>query len=74
MIAKWYILSEFYQHSFFAKLLAIKRVTQNTGKRTPGVDGVIWKTDKQKMNAAYALKRKGYKAQPLRRIYIPKKN
>ena len=26
-------------HSFFAKLLAIKRVTQNTGKRTPGVDG-----------------------------------
>ena len=31
-------------HSFFAKLLAIKRVTQNTGKRTPGVDGVIWKT------------------------------
>lgn len=61
-------------HSFFAKLLAIKRVTQNTGKRTPGVDGVIWKTDKQKINAAYALKRKGYKAQPLRRIYIPKKN
>lgn len=61
-------------HSFFAKLLAIKRVTQNTGKRTPGVDGIIWKTDKQKMNAAYALKRKGYKAQPLRRIYIPKKN
>ena len=35
-------------HSFYAKLLAIKRVTQNTGKRTPGVDGVIWKTDKQK--------------------------
>ena len=61
-------------HSFFAKLLAIKRVTQNTGKRTPGIDGVIWKTDKQKMKAAYALKRKGYKAQPLRRIYIPKKN
>jgi RNA-directed DNA polymerase len=30
-------------HSFFAKFLAIKRVTQNVGKRTPGVDGVIWK-------------------------------
>jgi RNA-directed DNA polymerase len=61
-------------HSFYPKLLAIKRVTQNTGKRTPGVDGVIWKTDKQKINAACELKRKGYKAQPLRRIYIPKKN
>src|SRR6516164_8203930 len=61
-------------HSFYSKLLAVKRVTQNAGKRTPGIDGVVWKTDKQKMNAAYALKRKGYKAQPLRRIYIPKKN
>lgn len=61
-------------HSFYAKLLAVKRVTQNNGKRTPGVDGIIWKTDKQKLNAAYALNRSGYKAQPLRRIYIPKKN
>ena len=61
-------------HSFSAKLLAIKRVTQNTGRRTPGIDGVIWKTDRQKMRAVYELKRKGYKAQPLRRIYIPKKN
>lgn len=61
-------------HSFFAKLLAIKRVTQNTGKNTPGIDGVIWKTDRQKINAAYSLKRRGYKAQPLRRLYIPKKN
>ena len=61
-------------HSFYGKLLAIKRVTQNAGKRTPGVDKIIWKTDKQKINAAYALKRKGYRAQPLRRIHILKKN
>ncbi len=25
-------------HSFFVKLLAVRRVTQNTGKNTPGVD------------------------------------
>lgn len=61
-------------HSFSAKLLAIKRVTQNTGKRTPGVDGIVWKTEKQKIDAAYNLRGKGYKALPLRRIYIPKKN
>lgn len=61
-------------HSFFAKLLAVKRVTQNAGKYTAGVDRVVWKTNKQKINAAYALYRKGYQAQPLRRITIPKKN
>src|SRR5262245_33888322 len=61
-------------HSFFAKLLAIRKVTQNAGKYTAGVDHVIWKSNKQKINAAYTLHRKGYQAQPLRRIYIPKKN
>jgi RNA-directed DNA polymerase len=61
-------------HSFYAKLLAIKRVTQNKGKNTPGVDRIIWKTDKQKIQAAHALKRRGYQSLPLRRIYIPKKN
>jgi RNA-directed DNA polymerase len=61
-------------HSFYAKLLAVKRVTQNKGKNTPGVDRVIWKTDKQKIQAASVLKRRGYKSLPLRRIHIPKKN
>ena len=28
-------------HSFYAKLLAVKRVTSNKGKNTPGVDGVM---------------------------------
>jgi RNA-directed DNA polymerase len=61
-------------HSFSSKLLAVRRVTQNAGKYTPGVDDIVWKTDNQKMNAALLLKRRGYHAQPLRRIYIPKKN
>ena len=61
-------------HSFYAKLLAVKRVTQNKGKNTPGVDCVIWKTSNQKMQAVKALRRRGYRSLPLRRIHIPKKN
>lgn len=61
-------------HSHSAKLLAVKRVTGNTGAKTPGVDGVLWKTPKEKIQAVQSLQRKGYQAQPLRRIYIPKKN
>ena len=61
-------------HSFNAKLLAVKRVTSNKGKKTPGVDGVLWKGARAKWRAACSLCRRGYKAPPLRRIYIPKKN
>jgi RNA-directed DNA polymerase len=61
-------------HSFYAKLLAVKRVTSNKGKNTPGVDGVVWKSARDKWRAACSLRRRGYKPQPLRRIYIPKKN
>ena len=61
-------------HSFYAKLLAVKRVTQNQGKNTAGMDGEIWRTERQKMQGALSLARKGYKTLPLRRIYIPKAN
>jgi RNA-directed DNA polymerase len=61
-------------HSLYAKLLAVKRVTSNKGKKTPGVDGILWKGPRAKIQAAYSLQRHGYRAQPLRRIYIPKKN
>lgn len=61
-------------HSLSAKLLAVKRVTENAGKNTAGVDGVVWNTPLQKLNAAKSLTRKGYKAKPLKRVYIPKKN
>lgn len=59
-------------HSFYAKLLAVKRVTQNKGKRTAGIDGEKWTTPNSKMNAALELSDKKYKAKPLRRVYIPK--
>jgi RNA-directed DNA polymerase len=60
-------------HSSAAKLLAVKRVTENKGHNTPGVDGKVWRTDQQKLAAVQQLKRRGYHPQPLRRIYIPKK-
>ncbi len=59
--------------SFYAKCLAVKRVVINKGAKTPGVDGIIWKSSNQKIQAVLSLKRCGYKPQPLRRIYVPKK-
>ncbi len=61
-------------HSRSAKLLAVRRVTTNAGAKTPGVDNQRWRTEKQKLHHALNLKRHGYKALPLRRHYIPKKN
>ena len=61
-------------HSRSAKLLAVHRVTTNRGAKTPGVDNVIWRTDRQKLQAAFSLKRHGYRPRPLRRVYIPKPN
>src|SRR6266576_808026 len=61
-------------HSRSARLLAVRRVTTNAGAKTPGVDNQRWRTDKQKLHHALNLKRHGYKALPLRRHYIPKKN
>ncbi|WP_176256348.1 group II intron reverse transcriptase/maturase [Enterocloster alcoholdehydrogenati] len=61
-------------HSFYAKALAVKRVTSNSGKRTSGVDHELWLTPQAKFNAISKLNRRGYRPQPLRRHYIPKKN
>ncbi len=61
-------------NSFYAKLLAVKRVTQNKGKNTPGVDGVLWNSPTKKYNGTLSLSSKGYKASPLKRTYIKKAN
>lgn len=61
-------------HSFYAKALAVKRVSSNKGKATAGVDGKTWNTPIAKANAITELKRRGYFPQPLRRVHIKKSN
>ncbi|TAJ06890.1 group II intron reverse transcriptase/maturase [Marinilabiliaceae bacterium JC017] len=60
--------------SFYAKLLAVLRVTTNKGGTTPGVDKVIWSNPYEKLHASKNLKTRGYSPKPLSRFYIPKKN
>jgi len=61
-------------HSFSGKAVAIRRVTENQGKKTPGVDKLTWSSPEAKSKAVGSLKRHGYRPLPLRRIYIPKSN
>ncbi len=76
-VGKWgkvKALQRLLTHSLSGKALAVRRVTENTGKRTPGVDGAIWKTPEQKAEAIQLLTQRGYHPLPLRRVYIPKSN
>ena len=38
-------------HSFSGKVLAVRRATENQGKKTPGVDREVWDTPEKKMQA-----------------------
>lgn len=61
-------------NSLASKLSAIKRVISNRGKRTPGIDNVLIDTPEKRWEILQKLNLLGYKATPLKRIYIPKKN
>jgi RNA-directed DNA polymerase len=72
---KWNLvkrLSYLLTNSFYDKMLAVRKVIQNKGKRTAGIDGKLWKTPEAKMKAALKLSDKRYKAKPLKRVYIEK--
>lgn len=60
--------------SLGGRCIAVKRVTENRGRSTPGVDGELWETSEEKSSAVSNLRRKGYQAQPLKRVLIPKAN
>ncbi|USR93062.1 group II intron reverse transcriptase/maturase [Phormidium yuhuli AB48] len=58
--------------SYYARLLAVRKVTQdNQGKKTAGVDGVKSLNTKDRFHLAEKL-RKPSKAKSLRRVWIPK--
>ena len=61
-------------HSFNGKALAVNRVTETQGKKTPGVDREIWTTPEKKMEAVLDLRQRGYHPKPLRRVMLPKSN
>src|SRR5476651_451778 len=67
-------LQRWLTRSFSAKALAIKRVTENKGSRTAGVDRQLWETPQQKHAAISTLEKRRYRPLPLRRVNIPKAN
>lgn len=68
------VLQHLLTHSFSGKALAVRRVTENSGKRTSGVDKQLWDTPTRKLAAVHELKQRDYKPLPLRRVNIPKSN
>ena len=67
-------LQRFLTRSFSARALAVRKVTENRGRKTSGIDGVLWSRPSSKRWAIDELSRHGYKAMPLRRVHIPKAN
>jgi len=59
-------------NSHHAKLFAVRLVTSNDGRKTAGVDGILWKSPSDKMKAVLMLNKGKYKAKPLKRVEIDK--
>ena len=54
--------------SRWAKVLAVRHVSKEDSE--PGIDGIKWTTDAERMEAALSLTSKGYHAKPYRKIII----
>jgi RNA-directed DNA polymerase len=60
-------------HSWAARVLAVRRVTQdNAGKKTAGIDGLKSLPPHKRLSLAQRLKSGWGKASPTRRVWIPK--
>ncbi len=58
--------------SYYAKLLAVRKVTQdNAGRKTAGIDGIKSLLPRQRLELVTEMGNR-YKAKPLRRVWIPK--
>jgi RNA-directed DNA polymerase len=67
-------LQKMLMKSWSAKCLAVRQVTQdNSGQKTAGIDGIKSLNPKQRLKLVDSLKISG-KAQPVRRVWIPKPN
>ena len=59
--------------SYYARLLAVRRVTQdNQGEKTAGIDGIKSLPPMQRFNLVEMLRSRHLKASPTRRVWIPK--
>ena len=61
-------------NSYYAKLLAVRKVSQdNGGKKTAGIDGIKSLSPSQRITLSKNLKLND-KSKPIRRVWIPKSN
>lgn len=59
--------------SLSARLLAVRLVTEiNTGRNTPGIDGCLYRTDREKVSLVESLRFKNYKPNPVKVRWISK--
>jgi len=63
-------LTRLLTRSYYARLLAVRQVTSNKGKATPGIDNTVWMTPAEKMQGALNLTIRGYRAEPLVRCEL----
>lgn len=73
-----FFLQEKLMMSFEGRALAVRRIVSNDGKKTPGLDKIVWNSPSAKFQAIIQLReiltlRSGqYQAGPVYRTWIPK--